>query len=483
MKLGLVSLGCPKNLVDSEVMLGIIDACQIEIVNDPAEAEIIIVNTCGFIESAKQESIDTILSMAEYKETGKCRYLVVTGCLAQRYAEDLFRDMPEVDAIVGTNVYRDIALVLEKVLAGQRLIHMTAADWEANQKASAAGEAQAGREGDTALSLPPNKTEPVAAGIEEQRRTALADPRFLTTAPYTAYLKIAEGCDNFCSFCAIPLIRGRYISKPYEQILAEARSLAAQGVKELVVVAQDTTRYGEDIYGESRLPELIDAVCEIEGVHWVRILYCYPDRVTDKLIDTIARQPKAVHYFDIPVQHASAHVLRDMNRRGDRRSITALCQKIREKIPDVVLRTTLIAGFPTESEEDFAELCKLVEEVRFDRLGCFAYSQEEDTPAAELEQIPEEVRRRRAEIIMELQMSAAFDFADRCTGRTLEVLAEGWEDGQYYGRSYMDAPDIDTRVYFTSEDEIEPGSYVPVLITDTDGYDLIGMAKAKEDTK
>ena len=224
-------------------------------------------------------------------------------------------------------------------------------------------------------------------------------------------------------------------------------------------------------------------MCEIEGVHWVRILYCYPDRVTDKLIDTIARQPKAVHYFDIPVQHASAHVLRDMNRRGDRRSITALCQKIREKIPDVVLRTTLIAGFPTESEEDFAELCKLVEEVRFDRLGCFAYSQEEDTPAAELEQIPEEVRRRRAEIIMELQMSAAFDFADRCTGRTLEVLAEGWEDGQYYGRSYMDAPDIDTRVYFTSEDEIEPGSYVPVLITDTDGYDLIGIAKAKEDTK
>ena len=253
--------------------------------------------------------------------------------------------------------------------------------------------------------------------------------------------------------------------------------------QELNLVAQDTTRYGEDIYGEGRLPELIDAVCEIEGVHWVRILYCYPDRVTDKLIDTIARQPKAVHYFDIPVQHASAHVLRDMNRRGDRETITALCQKIREKIPDVVLRTTLIAGFPTESEEDFAELCKLVEEVRFDRLGCFAYSQEEDTPAAELEQIPEEVRRRRAEIIMELQMSAAFDFADRCTGRTLEVLAEGWEDGQYYGRSYMDAPDIDTRVYFTSEDEIEPGSYVPVLITDTDGYDLIGMAKAKEDTK
>lgn len=307
--------------------------------------------------------------------------------------------------------------------------------------------------------------------------------RMLANEPWFAYVKVAEGCDNRCSYCAIPLIRGRFRSRPMENVIEECKELAARGVTELNLVAQDTTRYGEDIYGEGRLPELIDAVCEIEGVHWVRILYCYPDRVTDKLIDTIARQPKAVHYFDIPVQHASAHVLRDMNRRGDRRSITALCQKIREKIPDVVLRTTLIAGFPTESEEDFAELCKLVEEVRFDRLGCFAYSQEEDTPAGAMEQLPEELRRRRAEIIMELQMSAAFDFADRCTGRTLEVLAEGWEDGQYYGRSYMDAPDIDTRVYFTSEDEIEPGSYVPVLITDTDGYDLIGIAKAKEDTK
>lgn len=366
----------------------------------------------------------------------------MTGCLAERYREELAREIPEADVVLGIGSNGKIGEAIRKAVMGE---HFT----EYGEKESLSMEGE----------------------------------RMLANDPWFAYVKVAEGCDNRCSYCAIPLIRGRFRSRPMENVIEECKELAARGVTELNLVAQDTTRYGEDIYGESRLPELIDAVCEIEGVHWVRILYCYPDRVTDKLIDTIARQPKAVHYFDIPVQHASAHVLRDMNRRGDRRSITALCQKIREKIPDVVLRTTLIAGFPTESEEDFAELCKLVEEVRFDRLGCFAYSQEEDTPAAELEQIPEEVRRRRAEIIMELQMSAAFDFADRCTGRTLEVLAEGWEDGQYYGRSYMDAPDIDTRVYFTSEDEIEPGSYVPVLITDTDGYDLIGMAKAKEDTK
>ena len=364
----------------------------------------------------------------------------MAGAVAK--AEELAREIPEADVVLGIGSNGKIGEAIRKAVMGE---HFT----EYGEKESLSMEGE----------------------------------RMLANEPWFAYVKVAEGCDNRCSYCAIPLIRGRFRSRPMENVIEECKELAARGVTELNLVAQDTTRYGEDIYGEGRLPELIDAVCEIEGVHWVRILYCYPDRVTDKLIDTIARQPKAVHYFDIPVQHASAHVLRDMNRRGDRRSITALCQKIREKIPDVVLRTTLIAGFPTESEEDFAELCKLVEEVRFDRLGCFAYSQEEDTPAAELEQIPEEVRRRRAEIIMELQMSAAFDFADRCTGRTLEVLAEGWEDGQYYGRSYMDAPDIDTRVYFTSEDEIEPGSYVPVLITDTDGYDLIGMAKAKEDTK
>ena len=431
-KINVITLGCSKNTVDSEHLMARLAAAGYEVLfdSDRTDAKVVVINTCGFIGDAKQESIDMILRAAAAKQAGKIERLFVVGCLSERYADELRAEIPEVDDYFGARTWDGIVRAL---------------------------------------------------GASED--PALATERRLTTPKHYAYLKISEGCNWKCGYCAIPLIRGRFRSRPMENVIEECKELAARGVTELNLVAQDTTRYGEDIYGESRLPELIDAVCEIEGVHWVRILYCYPDRVTDKLIDTIARQPKAVHYFDIPVQHASAHVLRDMNRRGDRETITALCQKIREKIPDVVLRTTLIAGFPTESEEDFAELCKLVEEVRFDRLGCFAYSQEEDTPAAELEQIPEEVRRRRAEIIMELQMSAAFDFADRCTGRTLEVLVEGYEDGQYYGRSYMDAPDIDTRVYFTSEDEIEPGSYVPVLITDTDGYDLIGMAKAKEDTK
>lgn len=443
-RVGMVSLGCPKNQVDAEKMMFSLRKYGFELIQDAALADVAIINTCGFIQSAKEEAIETMLEFIALKKEGRIKGVICTGCLAERYKQDILDEMPELDAVVSLGKDAEIAQIVKDIMSGENGEKLYAGD---------------------KCSLP------------------LEGGRIISTQPFYAYLKIAEGCSNGCTYCAIPAIRGKFRSRTIENILEEARWLADNGVTELVVVAQDTTRYGEDIYGESRLPELIDAVCEIEGVHWVRILYCYPDRVTDKLIDTIARQPKAVHYFDIPVQHASAHVLRDMNRRGDRRSITALCQKIREKIPDVVLRTTLIAGFPTESEEDFAELCQLVEEVRFDRLGCFAYSQEEDTPAAELEQIPEEVRRRRAEIIMELQMSAAFDFADRCTGRTLEVLAEGWEDGQYYGRSYMDAPDIDTRVYFTSEDEIEPGSYVPVLITDTDGYDLIGMAKAKEDTK
>lgn len=441
-KVGMISLGCSKNQVDAERLLAMLAGDGFTICNDMTECDAVIVNTCGFIEDAKKESIDTILECCAAKGEGNLKCVAVTGCLAERYREELAREIPEADVVLGIGSNGKIGEAIRKAVMGE---HFTE--------------------------------------YGEKESLSMEGKRMLANEPWFAYVKVAEGCDNRCSYCAIPLIRGRFRSRPMENVIEECKELAARGVTELNLVAQDTTRYGEDIYGEGRLPELIDAVCEIEGVHWVRILYCYPDRVTDKLIDTIARQPKAVHYFDIPVQHASAHVLRDMNRRGDRRSITALCQKIREKIPDVVLRTTLIAGFPTESEEDFAELCKLVEEVRFDRLGCFAYSQEEDTPAAELEQIPEEVRRRRAEIIMELQMSAAFDFADRCTGRTLEVLVEGYEDGQYYGRSYMDAPDIDTRVYFTSEDEIEPGSYVPVLITDTDGYDLIGMAKAKEDTK
>lgn len=440
-KVGMISLGCSKNQVDAERLLAVLAREGYEICSDMTECDAVIVNTCGFIEDAKKESIDTILECCAAKGDGRLKCVAVTGCLAERYRAELASEIPEVDVVLGLGGNRRIGEAIREAVKGNHFIE-----------------------------------------YGEKESLSMEGERILANEPWFAYVKVAEGCDNRCSYCAIPLIRGRFRSRPMENILEECRRLAESGVTELNLVAQDTTRYGEDLYGESRLPELIDAVCALEKVHWVRVLYCYPDRVTDRLIETIARQPKAVHYFDIPVQHASAHVLRDMNRRGDKQSILELCRSIRERIPDVVLRTTLIAGFPTETEQDFAELCELVEEARFDRLGCFAYSQEEDTPAGAMAQLPEELRRRRAEIVMELQMSAAFDFADRCVGRTLEVLVEGYEDGQYFGRSYMDAPDIDTKVYFTSEEELTPGSYVPVLITDACEYDLIGTVPHKEET-
>ena len=440
-KVGMISLGCSKNQVDAERLLAVLAREGYEICSDMTECDAVIVNTCGFIEDAKKESIDTILECCAAKGEGRLKCVAVTGCLAERYRAELASEIPEVDVVLGLGGNRRIGEAIREAVKGNHFIE-----------------------------------------YGEKESLSMEGERILANEPWFAYVKVAEGCDNRCSYCAIPLIRGRFRSRPMENILEECRRLAESGVTELNLVAQDTTRYGEDLYGESRLPELIDAVCALEKVHWVRVLYCYPDRVTDRLIETIARQPKAVHYFDIPVQHASAHVLRDMNRRGDKQSILELCRSIRERIPDVVLRTTLIVGFPTETEQDFAELCELVEEARFDRLGCFAYSQEEDTPAGAMAQLPEELRRRRAEIVMELQMSAAFDFADRCVGRTLEVLVEGYEDGQYFGRSYMDAPDIDTKVYFTSEEELTPGSYVPVLITDACEYDLIGTVPHKEET-
>ena len=372
-KVGMISLGCSKNQVDAERLLAMLAGDGFTICNDMTECDAVIVNTCGFIEDAKKESIDTILECCAAKGEGSLKCVAVTGCLAERYREELAREIPEADVVLGIGSNGKIGEAIRKAVKGE---HFT----EYGEKESLSMEGE---------------------------------------------LKVAEGCDNRCSYCAIPLIRGRFRSRPMENVIEECKELAARGVTELNLVAQDTTRYGEDIYGESRLPELIDAVCEIEGVHWVRILYCYPDRVTDKLIDTIARQPKAVHYFDIPVQHASAHVLRDMNRRGDRETITALCQKIREKIPDVVLRTTLIAGFPTESEEDFAELCKLVEEVRFDRLGCFAYSQEEDTPAAAMpDQVPEEIKTKRSAQLLALAESMSREFRAYYVGKEEEVLFE-----------------------------------------------------------
>ena len=333
-KVGMISLGCSKNQVDAERLLAVLAREGYEICSDMTECDAVIVNTCGFIEDAKKESIDTILECCAAKGEGRLKCVAVTGCLAERYRAELASEIPEVDVVLGLGGNRRIGEAIREAVKGNHFIE-----------------------------------------YGEKESLSMEGERILANEPWFAYVKVAEGCDNRCSYCAIPLIRGRFRSRPMENILEECRRLAESGVTELNLVAQDTTRYGEDLYGESRLPELIDAVCALEKVHWVRVLYCYPDRVTDRLIETIARQPKAVHYFDIPVQHASAHVLRDMNRRGDKQSILELCRSIRERIPDVVLRTTLIAGFPTETEQDFAELCELVEEARFDRLGCFAYSQ------------------------------------------------------------------------------------------------------------
>lgn len=436
----MVSLGCSKNQVDAERMLALICREGYEICADPARCDVVIINTCGFIEDAKRESIETILEFAARKEGGRLKCIVVTGCLAERYREELAREIPEADVVLGIGKNSEIVSAIRRALAGERVVEFAPK---------------------TALSL------------EGER--VLANP------PYFAYIKVAEGCDNRCSYCAIPLIRGGFRSRKIEDILSEVRRLAAQGVREMNLVAQDTSRYGLDLYGEYKLPELIREVCKVEGVHWVRVLYCYPDRITDQLIAAMAEEPKVCKYIDIPVQHGSAKVLREMNRTGSRQSILEVVRRLREGIPGVVVRTTMIAGFPGETEEDFMELQALVGEAKFERLGCFAYSQEEDTPAGEREdQLPEELRRRRADLIMEQQAPIAFAFAESCAGRRLEVLVEGEEDGLYYGRSYMDAPDIDTKVYFTSEKDHEPGDFVWVTVTGARDYDLTGTAGERE---
>ena len=448
MKLGLISLGCPKNLVDSEVMLGIIEKYHIEITNDPEAAEIIIVNTCGFIESAKQESIDTILSMAAYKTEGCCRYLIVTGCLAQRYAQELFQDMPEVDAIVGTNVYKDIAQVIERVMQGQRVLHLSETDFEK-------------------INL---------EGLQGNERN-LPDPRKLTTPPYMAYLKIAEGCDNFCSFCAIPLIRGRYTSKPYEQIMAEARELVERGVKELIVIAQDTTRYGQDLYGKLRLAELLHDLNALPGLKWIRVLYSYPNTFTDELIEAYATLPKVCHYVDLPLQHASDRLLHAMRRRDKLSETKKLLKKLRERIPDIVIRTTFIVGFPGETEEDFAILKEFVTEQKFENAGVFQYSQEENTVAATLpEQIPEETKQERYDELMAIQAGVSEDVHRSMEDRELEVVVEGYEseeDNLVAARSYREAPDIDGSIFVENAPGLNPGDFIRVRIEQGFAYEVV----------
>lgn len=444
MKIGVVSLGCPKNLVDSETMLGLIHEENYEITNDPSEAEIIIVNTCGFIESAKEESINTILQMAEYKKFGSCKYIIVTGCLSQRYAEELFSELPEADAIAGVEVYDEIGSIIKRVMKGERFIML-------------------------------ERSKPDV--IYTSKETFL--PRILTTPSYTAYLKIAEGCDNCCSYCAIPKIRGPYRSKPMEQVLKEAKALADNGVKELIVVAQDTTRYGEDLPGgKLLLADLLKELNKIESLKWIRVMYCYPNNFTDELIETFASLDKVCKYVDLPLQHASNRLLASMNRYDTREEVETLLAKLRKRIPGIVIRTTFIVGFPGETDADFEELKEFVEQQRFENAGVFAYSQEEGTVAGAMpNQVPDEIKQERYHELMALQAQISEEIHKDTEGQTLEVLVEGIEEdgsGLHYGRSYREAPDIDGLVFIENPSDIKPGCFVKVNILQGFTYESVG---------
>lgn len=436
-KAGIVSLGCAKNQVDAEMLLFSLKQKGFELVDDPAKADAVIVNTCGFIESAKQESIDEIIELGKLKREGKIKAIIVTGCLAERYQNEITKQLYEVDAAVGIGANSKIADIVLDALGG-------------------------------------NKTELFPSKLE----LPLEGGRIQSTPPYTAYLKIAEGCDNRCTYCAIPLIRGGFRSREPENVIEEAKQLAEKGIRELNVIAQDTTRYGEDLFGKPYLAKLLKELCKIEKLRWIRVLYCYPERVTDELIDVMANEEKIVKYIDLPLQHCNAEILKSMNRRGSRESLTALLNKIRDRIPNVVLRTTFISGFPGETEEQFEELCEFAKEIEFDRLGCFPYSQEEDTPAAAFpNQLDEETKQNRADIIMEQQQLIMTRRCEKLVGTTVEVLVEGFDRIAecWYGRTYADAPEVDGCVFFTTGGEKpKPGDFVNVKITDTMGIDPVG---------
>ncbi len=443
-KIGLISLGCAKNRVDAEMMLYTLRQEGFELVRDVRFADVAVVNTCGFIEDAKKESIDEIFDLIRLKKSGRIKAIIVTGCLAERYGSEVMKEIYEIDAVVGIGGNNRIADVVRDVLEGKK----------------------------TEL-FPPKEDLMLCGG------------RVRTTPFYTAYIKIAEGCDNKCTYCAIPMIRGPFRSRPMDDILNEVRELAANGVKEFILIAQDTSRYGEDLCGHSMLPVLLRELCKTEGDIWFRILYCYPERITDELIDVIANEKKILKYIDIPLQHCNGQVLRRMNRHGDRESLTALVKKLRKRIPRLTIRTTVMTGFPGETEEQFAELSGFVQEIRFDRLGCFAFSQEEDTPAAKLDgQLPEDLKRRRCEIIMEQQARIMDEEAGKLIGRNIRVLCEGYdrETGCFYGRSKADAPEVDCRVYFIAGNEkVRIGDIVTVRIVDTLDCDLMGeMLTGKE---
>lgn len=431
---GMISLGCPKNQVDGEALLAKLSQAGYNIVNTIEDSDVMIVNTCGFIEDAKTEAIETILEVAQYKEAGLISAIVVTGCLAERYQDEILKEMPEVDAVIGIGANADIVKVCDKALCGIK------------------------------TSSYPNKC-----------YLPLDSERVLSTPSHWAYLKISEGCDNKCSYCAIPGIRGRFRSRDMDSVADEARLLASKGVKELILVAQDTTKYGQDLYGEYSLDRLLKRLVKIDGIEWIRLFYCYPQRITDSLIETIAAEEKICNYIDIPLQHADKNVLKSMNRVGDAEEYKALIEKMRKAIPDLALRTTFMVGFPGETEEQFANLSDFVKDVKFDKMGCFAFSPEEDTPAYDMDnQIDDDVKKRRQEILMNTQFYITEASNKNRVGNVYKVIVDNIDDGKYVGRSYMDSPEIDSGIIFTSDKKINIGEFVFVKITDYDGYDLIG---------
>lgn len=435
--IGLLSLGCEKNRVDAEILLFKLKESGYNIVSSVELADIVIVNTCGFIDDAKNESIEEILLVAKLKKSGLLKGIIVTGCLAERYKEEVLKEIPEVDAVIGIGANNDIVKVVKNVINGI-------------------------------------KTE----SFPDKILLPLNGDRIQTTPKQYAYLKIADGCDNKCAYCAIPLIRGKYRSRKIEDILNEAKLLAKNGVKELLIIAQDTTRYGQDIYRKLELPQLLKELCKIDGIEWIRLLYCYPDRITDELIEVISSENKILNYIDIPLQHCNGRILEQMNRNGDRKSLAELFKKLRKKIPGVILRTTFICGFPGETEEEFNELAEFIKEIRFERMGCFTYSKEEDTPAAEMDnQIDEEIKLKRQEILMREQMSIMEENSRNMVGKVITVLFEGYDDeyGLYYGRGVADSPDVDGRVYFGAKKDIpKNGEFLNIRIDDFDNCDLIG---------
>ena len=438
MKILFISLGCDKNLADSEEMLGLLTAGGHEITDDETQADAIVINTCCFIKDAKEESVETILEMAEYKKTGSCHALIVTGCMAQRYQKEIIEEVPEVDAVLGTTSYGDIVKALEEAVAGNHFEEFLDIDY-----------------------LPDTGSK-----------------RVLTTGGHFGYLKIAEGCDKHCTYCIIPKLRGKFRSVPMERLIAQAEDMAEQGVKELILVAQETTVYGKDLYGKKSLHILLKKLCEIRGIRWIRILYCYPEEIYDELIETIRDEKKICHYLDIPIQHASDRILKRMGRRTSKQELIDIVGKLRKEIPDIVLRTTLITGFPGETEEDHEELKEFVDEMEFDRLGVFTYSPEENTPAAEMaDQVPEEVKEERRDELMELQQEISYDRGQDRIGQELLVMIEGKvaDESAYIGRTYGDAPKVDGYIFVQTGELLMTGDFAKVRVTGALEYDLIGV--------